>query len=146
MGLISLVVAIVSLFVAIISLTSLITVRARGQEVSSYTYEALHEIRKGIDRFDIEILKTHPSSQMTQELRRIILEYRNNSERRIRRITLFTNDKNLVSESLLWFMENAISEDRTSIARALEYKCINGQQNRNCAKAILQKIDKNSGN
>lgn len=141
MELISLVVAIVSLFVAIISLTSLVTVRARGQQVSSYTYEALLGIRKEIDRLDAEVVRTQLSSQMTQELRRTILEFRNNSERCIRRIALFTKDNDLVSKSLFWFMENAILEDRTTISSALAFKCIQGRKNKNCAKAIIQKID-----
>jgi hypothetical protein len=141
MELVSLIVAIISLFVAIVSLTSLITVRARGEEVSSYTYEALVELRKGIDPLDLEIARIQLNQQTSQTLRRIILEFKNNSERRIRRIALFTKDNNLVSKSLFWFMENAILEDRTTISRALAFKCIHGRKNKNCAKSIIQKID-----
>lgn len=137
---VSLAVAIVSLAVASASLGNWVRARGRQNEHSVLTYEALLQVRRLIDRLDQGVLDPVASSGTQQELKKMLLTNRNDLERRVRRLILFTKDAPLVAASLLWFMENAIPEDRGYIVRALELKCIIGRENRRCAQAIIQRL------
>lgn len=138
---VSLIVTSASLLLGLFSFWVWRTLKPRLHELSSHACDALYEARRGIDQLDRAIDREQIASTSLQILKLLLLELRNNLERRIRRIILFTNDKPQVSASLFWFQENMIPEDRADINRALKYKCIPGRENKNLAKMIVQIID-----
>lgn len=136
MELIFLVLAIASLFTTLLSLKKSKVTEMRLHEVSSLTSEALQDIdglmgmKKTVESID------HAANQ--EALTSRILNVRNNLERRIRRICLFTKDKRLVSASLLWFSENSTPEDKAYISRALKFKYIRDRDDRQLAEGIIK--------
>lgn len=126
MNAIMLIISCASFVVALLSLLRVSHVKARLCEISALSYESLLEVRRAVESLD------------RQEAS---LNLRNKLERSIRRIMIFTEDEGLVSQSILWFVENAIPEDRPYLSRALKYRCVPGKRNREYARMIVEKTD-----
>jgi hypothetical protein len=97
---------------------------------SLHDFDELKEIKKTIESIDRVFDREGFSRQ--------ILDIRDKLEHRIRRISLFTKDRQLVSGSLLWFSENLDSDDITYIECALKFKYLQDKTNRELAERIVR--------
>lgn len=145
MDLITLVLAGASVLISALTFINYRGFRARLISISSLLGGSVVSVRKGVERIDLAVKSVTPdTTNPSEDLMEIIRSVRNDLERRIRRIILFSGDESQCQGTLQWFWENGIPEDAVFVRLALKSKCISGRRNRQDAKALLRSMEKDS--
>jgi hypothetical protein len=126
-----------SIVVTVVALVQSSRARAQTVQLAALIEWSIRQSRERVERLaDLAVLSC-TTTDAEEKVRREFLALRFDLEREARRIALYSSDRTLTLQSLLWLSANGTEEDRSFIVKALESGHIKGRASRRLASRVV---------